>query len=1819
MRDLAFSVYERVGDHWEVTEKDGVRWRFGVTADSRVSDPDDPGRVQTWLPSQQVDMNGNAVDYSYTRIDGHPYLTGIGYATFRVGFEYEVRPDVVTNGRAGFAQRVSRRCRAITLTITPGRLVRTLAFTYVQAPLSGLSQLASARLTAHGDDVPDVVRNPVTFEYGSFDPAAFRVRFMEADGGASPPPLNDPDVALVALDDLPLPGVLTNHNGRLSYWENSGEGRWRGPRPVPRAPFVRSFGSDGVALIDMDGGGTADMLVAVGGNPLNGYYQNAGAVGFGDFVGYPRTARTLPPVETGRVRLGDLDGDGVVDALLSTDRGLVTYRNRVAAGWAEPTVAPDPAGVSFADRLTHLADMNGDGLPDVVRVRSGRIEYLPNLGHGRFGAPVAMTGSPRLEGLSGAPEQVLLLDVDGDGLADLVRVSAAGVDVYPNRSGHGFGPRISHGVVPAPIPGTVRAADMDGSGRAGLVYNTRRATGLATVWISWPQLTPPHVLRRMDNGSGLVSTFEYASVVEMALADRAEGRRWDTSMPFPMQVVAATIEVDTVRGRTLTTRYRYRDAHYDPVFRRFQGFREVDKREVGDESRADVLVRHRFLMNQAGVPGNTRDHAHLDRMLERVEAYSLDGTPQQDRPVRWEETVYGIRELEVLADGTTRVFTFPHITRKHYPERTNDDRIEERELAYDAVGNVVREVCRGRGTQGGVARPELETITEIEYARDPASRIHQMCRTVKRDPAGVVLMEMRRLFDGRPLGELTRGLLTREEHLVLPLAGFQAHYAGMDAAALGYLEQPDVDGTPSVFALETERKYTAQGNVDTKTSGLGRTTVTTYDADHLHTVQEVVNGKVTTRTNDPVTGKPTRLTSAGGASTRMTYDAFGRLTAYMVADDTPAAASRVVEYDNTAVPNSITVDHRVDATTRARTVTYYDGSAREVQKRVQRQADEVVVSPWVAHNPWGDTKEEFEPTLDTTLAFAVPPTSARPSRTVQLDAEGRPVRANNYNGARSTVEITPFEVTIRDAADLTPGAPGFDTPRREQVNVWNQRTAILEAGSETRFWVGQFGELRELGDAVGTVCTYHYDLRGNRLRIDHRDAGHRIQWFNSHNEIVRTVDAKGDDVEVERDPEGRVTRVLLNGALTETFVYGDDDPAADGRLVDARYPGGRQEYTYDARGFLTEHRLSVGGQVLTLGYDHDDTGRQTSVTYPDGTVVTRSHMLNGVVARIDGVVDRIDYDARNLPTRIEFANGVTTTVGYEPGVGHIASQHTVGPGGVVLEDAVYTYDEMMRLSGTTDVADSATYGYDPLGQLAHVEGTDAGGPYAFDYTHHNSYDLVQVGESGSTLGYSDPARPDRVTTVDRPGEPRFDTVYDATGNLSALPGRTMEFNYKNQLTRVTVAGGPDIRYDYDYRGNLTRRRSTQGPVTDETLFLGRLMELRSGQHVNFVVHDRRRIAVKRGAQTRWVHLDPVGSARLFTDETGASVAQIAYHPFGKERIRVGSPATRTFALHDFDEATGLVYMGFRWYAPEMGRFLTPDPLYLHDPDRSDGDPVKLRLYTYTGNDPLGSNDPQGLSFWSVVGAIVGVIVGIIAAVAIIAAFACGIGFGLLAVAGLIGLVTVSYVVAANNQGTALGEFFRGFMLGLNAGLNATFLAAMGPVGAFLGGFVGTIIFLGAFDEVAALDGYQGVLGWSNWLMPMSWLVIGLGAAMWILNGLGHLIFWSIPQLWGGGIQFFRIEGFRMDWSTGMLATRGGWVANLNNIDTAYNMGFFAYVDSNSSGWHIDHEAGHNLNLGVFGSIFHFVGFIHEMGTAAGSGAFSEVQADSNAGRPGMWS
>jgi RHS repeat-associated protein len=62
-----------------------------------------------------------------------------------------------------------------------------------------------------------------------------------------------------------------------------------------------------------------------------------------------------------------------------------------------------------------------------------------------------------------------------------------------------------------------------------------------------------------------------------------------------------------------------------------------------------------------------------------------------------------------------------------------------------------------------------------------------------------------------------------------------------------------------------------------------------------------------------------------------------------------------------------------------------------------------------------------------------------------------------------------------------------------------------------------------------------------------------------------------------------------------------------------------------------------------------------------------------------------------------------------------------------------------------------------------------------------------------------------------------------------------------------------------------------------------------------------------------------------------------------------------------DTESGNDYFGARYYASTMGRFLSPDPLFI-DAQRLT-DPQSLNLYSYVRNNPLGLTDDAGLDFY----------------------------------------------------------------------------------------------------------------------------------------------------------------------------------------------------------------------------------------------------------------
>jgi len=239
-----------------------------------------------------------------------------------------------------------------------------------------------------------------------------------------------------------------------------------------------------------------------------------------------------------------------------------------------------------------------------------------------------------------------------------------------------------------------------------------------------------------------------------------------------------------------------------------------------------------------------------------------------------------------------------------------------------------------------------------------------------------------------------------------------------------------------------------------------------------------------------------------------------------------------------------------------------------------------------------------------------------------------------------------------------------------------------------------------------------------------------------------------------------------------------------------------------------------------------------------------------------------------------------------------------------------------------------------------------------------------------------------------------------------------------------------------------------------------------------------------------------------------------------------------------------------------------------------------------------------------IGAVTGV------ALTLVVFLVAGPGWILLTVCG--GVVLVTYAVAALTitPATKVSEYFRGLLVGLNSSLNGcliySLLHLVAPLAAalVLGVAIGVINLLAVLRWISQTEVYQGIIGWLNWVLPMSWPIVALGLFFVLFSLL-------LALLTGFQVDYLRLQGGRIDWATGTFFVKGGLISNINAWDTAFNMGNFAFVDKNSSHWEIRHEAGHTLNLAAFGWLFHLIGAFDEIVLHRGANAYSERIAESN--------
>jgi RHS repeat-associated protein len=741
------------------------------------------------------------------------------------GRDWSVRPDPFSSHRAGFEVRTHRRCRRVLMFHRfdelgdEPQLVRSTEFEYadldysrpstIEAELAhiGSTRFASfistviqsgfvrddsrAMLERNGVKYVTYVKKslpPLEFEYSKatiqneireLDPESLENLPVGLDGGT---------YQWVDLDGEGVTGILTEQANAWFYKPNLGNGRFGPLEMVTSIPSLANLRGGRQQLLDLAGDGQLDLVAFAG--PTPGFYERTKNEDWESFK--PFTSLPNLRWDDSNLRFVDLSGDGHADVLITEDEVLTWYPSLAEKGFDSARHVRKPFDEETGPRLVladgtqsiYLADMCGDGLTDLVRVRNGEVCYWPNRGYGRFGAKVTMDNAPWFDNPDQFNQQrVRLADIDGSGTNDIVYISRDGVRLYFNQSGNRWSEPRHVNFPQVDNLSSIMTADLFGNGTACLVWSSPLPNHVRRPmrYIDLMGGQKPHLLRSIKNNLGAETRIQHAASTKFYLEDRAAGSPWVTKLPFPVHVVEQVETFDYISKTKFISTYRYGHGYFDGNEREFRGFGYVEQRDTesfskysgrglftdeprveGEEFHLPPVVTKTWFHNGAWIDekristqysseyfkGDARAVNLPDTVLPplatlqeqreacralkgsilRQEIYAEDDSANSEVPYSVSERNYAIVQCQPLGENRHAVF-FAHPRETidyHYELNATDPRIGHTlNLAVDEFGNVLKSAAVGYPRRTPVYPEQsntLITFTDSRFINRPNNR-----------------------------------------------------------------------------------------------------------------------------------------------------------------------------------------------------------------------------------------------------------------------------------------------------------------------------------------------------------------------------------------------------------------------------------------------------------------------------------------------------------------------------------------------------------------------------------------------------------------------------------------------------------------------------------------------------------------------------------------------------------------------------------------------------------------------------------------------------------------------------------------------------------------------------------------------------------------------------------------------------------------------------------------------------------------------------------------------------------------------------------------
>ncbi|HWQ33702.1 MAG TPA: polymorphic toxin type 47 domain-containing protein [Blastocatellia bacterium] len=880
------------------------------------------------------------------------------------------------------------------------------------------------------------------------------------------------------------------------------------------------------------------------------------------------------------------------------------------------------------------------------------------------------------------------------------------------------------------------------------------------------------------------------------------------------------------------------------------------------------------------------------------------------------------------------------------------------DLSRDQQGRVVtlRQRREGRGfrlaynREGRVAEVFLFTPRSerpvLRYSYDKAGR----------------LAEMTDALGNRCSYEYNEtGLMTRE----LSLGGMEFRFRydsrgrciettgpdGFDHQQLKIIDEARLTQVTNPLGFITSYQWNESGQIEREISPLGHTRLTVYD-NHGRIAQTISPGAVTAYEYDE-RGDRVKVTSPTGAVTQYEYNEHHQITG--ITD--PAGHKWSWSFDNTGQP-----------------ATWRDPSGNTWSYFHNSQGDLAAMKDplgFERHFTWDESGN-----LISTTDWLEHRT------TYEYNDEGRVIAMTDPLGFRTEAgEDALGRIRLIRHPD--------GTARKYSWNVYDQITEYTdELGAITRWRYTPCGLVRKVirphggqirfrySNVPGQLITvtnengaeHHYEYDADGRMIKETDFGGRITHYeyDRDGQVAAIVNAAGHRTELRRNAAGAITSVECDDGSKITYEYD-----SRGYLVKADNGDCPVEREYDAAGRLIVEKQ--GEYTITSRYDaagnrlhrHSSLDRETRFEW-DG---------NGQVKKIQtGELDPIlfEYDARQCEVARYVPGGVRINQAFD-GRGRQIEQWTGSarrPGrvsvGVSTAEGVhrqYKYDAASNLTEMLDARWGMTkYTYDPAGRI-----TSAQHPNSFieRFLYDPADNFRKIERLTATAANVIPGETPDWQYGKGNELLRRDGVtyeYDALGQLVRKADAEGETSYHwnrfGQLSGVTLPGGAEWRYRYDA---FSRRVEKQGPIQrvgfvwDKDVILHEAHQVKEDKadliDWEFEPLGFAPIAKCVGKELYFCVNDIVGTPRELMAGNGNVKWAVKLLVFGGEtESRAETECPLRFQGQWYDPETGMHYNRFRYYSPDLGRYITQDRIGMGGGEN---------FYSYVLN-PFLWVDPLGL-------------------------------------------------------------------------------------------------------------------------------------------------------------------------------------------------------------------------------------------------------------------